>query len=318
MAHELRSTNRRGFTLIELLVVIAIIAVLIALLLPAVPQAREAARRSQCKNNFKQVTLGLHNYHDNFLTFQPGLYNNINQWSTLQASERVGWLPGLLPYIDQAPLFNKWAAEYATGVNGLNFTGRTTVIAGLTCPSDPVAGKMSGFGNGFVGNLLLSGGARAWGAQNTATDSAGGKPTGIFYTNSSVKLRDVTDGTSNTIISSEIKLVTDGGATPAGCSANNDTRGIMWNNVHMGTLIVTLRSPNSPVADVVGYSCQDIGQTPCTCNLSNGVVTPRSWHVGGVHAGLADGSVRFISSNVDTTVFQALGTVRGGEVIGKF
>ncbi|MES2788228.1 MAG: DUF1559 domain-containing protein [Planctomycetota bacterium] len=309
---------RRGFTLIELLVVIAIIAVLIALLLPAVQQAREAARRSQCKNNFKQIGLGLHNYHDSFKGFQPGLYNNINQWGTLAASERVGWLPAILPYIDQAPLYNQWQSEYASGTNALNFSLRTTVIPVLSCPSDPNAGKMSGWGNGFAANLLLSGGARAWGAQNTATDSAGGTPTGLFFPNSNVGLRDITDGTSNTIMSSEVNLYPDNGATVAGCSANSDPRGLMWNNVHMGSLIITLRPPNSPVADVVGYGCQNSPSTPCVCGLSNGVITPRSQHVGGVHAGLADGSVRFISSNIDTTLFQALGTKAGGEVISDF
>lgn len=310
--------RKRGFTLIELLVVIAIIAVLIALLLPAVQQAREAARRSQCKNNFKQIGVALHNYHDNFKTFQPGLYNNINQWSTLAASERIGWFAALLPYIDQGPMYNKWQAEYAAGTNGLSFSLRTTVVPVMMCPSDPNAGKMSGWGNGFAGNVVLSGGARAWGAQNTATDSAGGTPTGLFYTNSSVSIRDITDGTSNTIMSSEINLVPDGGTTVAGCSDNKDPRGLMWNNVHMGTLIVTLRPPNSPVADVVGYGCQTTTEAPCTCGLSNGVVVPRSRHVGGVHVGLADGSTRFVSSNVDTTLFQALGTKAGGEVVGDY
>ena len=219
--------QRRGFTLIELLVVIAIIAVLIALLLPAVQQAREAARRSQCKNNFKQIGVALHNYHDTFRVYQPGLYNNINQWSTLAASERIGWLSALLPYIDQAPLYNQWQTAFAAGTNGLAFAGRFTVLPVLMCPSDPNAGKMSGWTNGFAGNLLLSGGARAWGVQNTATDSAGGTPTGLFYTNSSVAIRDVTDGTSNTIMSSEINLVPDGGATLAGCADGNDPRGLM-------------------------------------------------------------------------------------------
>ena len=92
----------------------------------------------------------------------------------------------------------------------------------------------------------------------------------------------------------------------------------MWNHVHMGSLVTMLRPPNSPVADVVGYGCQNSAETPCTCNLSNGVITPRSRHVGGVHVGMADGAVRFVSSNVDTTIFQALGTRAGGEVIGDF
>lgn len=257
-------------------------------------------------------------YHDTFRVYQPGLYNNINQWSTLAASERIGWLSALLPYIDQAPLYNQWQTAFAAGTNGLAFAGRFTVLPVLMCPSDPNAGKMSGWTNGFAGNLLLSGGARAWGVQNTATDSAGGTPTGLFYTNSSVAIRDVTDGTSNTIMSSEINLVPDGGATLAGCADGNDPRGLMWNHVHMGSLITTLRPPNSPVADVVGYSCQNTANTPCTCGLSNGVTTPRSRHVGGVHVGLADGSARFVSSNVDTALFQALGTKAGGEVVGDY
>jgi len=109
--------RKRGFTLIELLVVIAIIAILIALLLPAVQQAREAARRSQCKNNLKQIGLALHNYHDNFRMFPPGdvrrLYGGVSSWTT----SMIGWIPRILPFLDQAVIYNQINWELETGVS---------------------------------------------------------------------------------------------------------------------------------------------------------------------------------------------------------
>ncbi|MES2788757.1 MAG: DUF1559 domain-containing protein [Planctomycetota bacterium] len=315
---QFQRMKRPGFTLIELLVVIAIIAVLIALLLPAVQQAREAARRTQCRNQLKQLGLALHNYHDTHTALPPGLFNRINDWGTLAASERIGWFSLVLPYLDQANLYNLWQKEYATGVNGLAFSGRHTNIPMFLCPSDPVGSKATV--DGISVSYLLNGGAQAWGNQYTATDSTGGIPTGLFYTNSSIRLRDITDGTSNTLLAGEIALVADSSAVVTGCSGTNrDMRGLAWNNVHLGSLVVTLRPPNSPIADVVGWSCINARLSPCnSCAYSNGVVTIRSNHTGGAHLAMADGSVRFASSNVNTATFQRVGSRADGEVLGEW
>ncbi|MCU0875847.1 MAG: DUF1559 domain-containing protein [Pirellulaceae bacterium] len=291
-------------------------------MLPAIQAAREAARRTQCNNNIKQLGVALHNYHDTFKVMPPGLYNRINDWSTAPpvgtSCNRNGWFPHVLPFIEQSALYEQWVNESATGVDGLNFSGRHTVVPAFFCPSDPAGAKPST--NGISGNYVLSGGARAWGNQGTATDSAGGEPTGMFYPQSRVRLGDLVDGTSTTLMSSEIILVPDGPAVVAGCSGGTrDMRGLYWNHVHMGTLFVSLRSPNSPSPDVVGWSCINHTRAPCnSCSYSNGVVTARSYHPGGVHSGLADGSVRFVADSIDTTAFQALGTRNGQEVVPTF
>ena len=139
--------RKHGFTLIELLVVIAIIAVLIALLLPAVQQAREAARRTQCKNNLKQTGLALHNYHDTFNQF-PSAFGN--QTVNSSGGERWGhsqWV-SLLPYFDQAPLFNQWNfLANDEGWGGNQNISRDAKIPTLKCPSSILPDKSP---NGFV------------------------------------------------------------------------------------------------------------------------------------------------------------------------
>lgn len=313
-------SSKHGFTLIELLVVIAIIAILIALLLPAVQQAREAARRSTCKNNLKQLGLALHNYHETHRVFPPGMMNSIANWpedSSLGASARGGWFALVLPFIDQAPLYNTWAAEQSAGTANLFFSLRTTPVAAFMCPSDPETGKITT--NGFAGNYLLSGGGFAWGLSGTITDVNGKKPSGMFYTRSKVRMRDVTDGTSSTIMASEINLVNDtDGNVGSGCGAR-DMRGLYWNYVHMGSLIVTARPPNSPAGDVMSWGGRTTPHAPiASCSNDYTIVIPRSRHTGGVHVSLADGAVRFVSSNIDTSLFQNLGTIGGGEVISDF
>ncbi|WP_437222948.1 DUF1559 domain-containing protein [Planctomicrobium sp. SH661] len=318
----------RGFTLIELLVVIAIIAVLIALLLPAVQQAREAARRSQCKNNLKQLGLAMHNYHETHNVFPPGMFNVINGYGPPYEGEagttnRVTFMAMILPFIDQSALYQKFAS--------LTQSGGSTVypwyvpglcdakIPTMFCPSDPSAGFLDPGGNGIHANYLGCTGARDWGAQYTNTDSTGAVPGGIFHCRSKTALRDVTDGASNTILMGEI-LTVNGGEAVAACPTNIDLRGLMWNGVHMTALFSTLYPPNPPNADILGYNaCSRTPQTPVAANQQEHMnLSARSLHTGGAHVTLADGSVRFISNNTNTGTFNALGTRAGGEVVGEF
>ena len=197
--------SRRGFTLIELLVVIAIIAVLIALLLPAVQQAREAARRTQCKNNLKQLGLALHNYHDTFLVFPPGQFQPLGT-NVNSSTNRSCWMQRILPYIDQATLFNTFATNMS-GPAGFasNWPGANTILPALMCPSDPSSPKnatASGLANqGFSGNYSVCAGSTTFGV-----DGGGDKLNGMFFCYSRTSIRDTTDGTSNTLLAGEILL----------------------------------------------------------------------------------------------------------------
>jgi len=196
---------RLGFTLIELLVVIAIIGVLIALLLPAVQQAREAARRSQCLNNLKQIGLALHNYHDAFNVLPPGARRSRDGANTIEAWGSWGIHSMLLPYLDQtatADLLNYDANSYRNDgtCNGyVNWTAMSTRINGFLCPSDATkdVGTYNGFrnaGNNYVGS---NGDTTRWGTYD-ASDSRG-----IFWIDSNVSLGQVSDGLKSTIAFSE-------------------------------------------------------------------------------------------------------------------
>ena len=300
---------RRGFTLIELLVVIAIIAVLIALLLPAVQQAREAARRSQCKNNLKQIGLAMHNYHDTFRAFPPGQFNYLS--SDLTGSvNRYCWMQMILPYIDQAPLYNQFApymSSASLATVAYNWPSVGTVIPSLMCPSDPAGPKTTSASGpqGFHGNYVASAGSTVFGS-----NGGGGSLNGMFFPFSKINVRDVSDGLSNTLMMAEIIVVTD--------TASNDFRGRYYNSWEGNVLVSTLNPPNTSVGDVASY-CVSTTSAPCAANTSSNVnQSARSYHTGGVHSGLADGSVRFISSNISTVTWNSLGTRATGEVLGEF
>jgi prepilin-type N-terminal cleavage/methylation domain-containing protein len=307
--------RRAAFTLIELLVVIAIIAVLIALLLPAVQQAREAARRTQCKNNMKQIGLALHNYHDTFRVFPPGQFNFIGSDAPHvypYGGARACWMQQLLPYIDQAPLYAGFAPGMASGTYALNWAGKQTVIPGFNCPSDPVGSKVMTAGaasaaasQGFHGNYVLCGASTDFGPAGS-----GANLNGIVHPLSKTSLSSVTDGSSNTVMGSEILLTVD--------TASHDLRGRYYNSWEGNVLFSTLLPPNTTTGDrsMQNYCINGI-RRPCATS-GNNVQFARSFHVGGVHVLMGDGATRFISENISTLTWNSLGSRAGSEVVGEF
>ncbi len=309
-------SRRRGFTLIELLVVIAIIAILIALLLPAVQQAREAARRTQCKNNIKQLGLAFHNYHDVFNTFPPGW---VSQYVAAPTGEPTIWSWGamLLPYLDQAPLYNTlqpgtWRIDqHLSGASGnaAAATGLRTPLPAFRCASD-VGPGLNDWGNATYGgsdtyNRNLSDGTnRIAGATSNyvynadtgdsitpsvvASISTYGPPLGIGYQNSKNGIRDITDGTSNTILIGErawqIKNLSIGAGNALGFAPASSSGSYL--NLQCRACLAT-----------VGLPYWGLNQTVVnSADQTRGYSSP---HVGGVHFLMGDGAVRFISENID-------------------
>jgi prepilin-type N-terminal cleavage/methylation domain-containing protein len=335
------STRRaRGFTLIELLVVIAIIAVLIALLLPAVQQAREAARRSQCKNNLKQIGLALHNYLDANSVFPPSFCFSTNgSWSIHGR---------ILPYLEQASAYQKvrldldWAnpINLATGVQMLR-------IPVYVCPSEANdAMHYAGPGEGNIYPHSYGFNFGTWLVYNPVT---GGGGDGVFHPNSKTRPASITDGLTNTLCSTDVKAYTpyfrntsDPGpnppATPGiistfasgaefklGPNRDDNAGHTEWCDgpVHQSGM-TTVFTPNTDVPYLhtdgrtydVDYNSRYEGTS--TTQVTYAAITARSWHEGVVHAALMDGSVRTISENISLTIWRALGTRGGGEVIGEF
>lgn len=299
--------SSRGFTLIELLVVIAIIAILIALLLPAVQQAREAARRTQCKNNMKQLGLALHNYHDVHRAFPPGwIAVDSGVQSAHDGLNGAGWGTMILPYLDQAPLYDRFNANLAIH-DPLNIPFIDNVLPAWQCPSDPKPDKWEIEEEGSPGTVLAElptanyigafGTEELDGCENapgTAPVAANGqcRGNGVFYHNSKVRIRDITDGTTNTIMVGERR--TDPGlgwySTWPGMVAEGEEafQRILGSADHV---------PNDPVGHLDDFS---------------------SNHTGGSQFMMGDGSVRFVSENIDHGLYQSLATIQGGEVIGEF
>ena len=266
-------SRRQGFTLIELLVVIAIIAILIALLLPAVQQAREAARRTQCRNNLKQIGLGLHNYHESYNTFPPGYVAKIPNLQT--SSERGMWAWGMLilPQIDQAPLYNTLGGGTTwLDVVVATAAGRSALQTPLTvfrCPSD-TGPALNNFDNTLAGNemtgafysrfvtdgttkipIATSNYLMCMNAGDSTTPavfpSQYGPALGVGFQNSSIRFRDITDGSSNTFAVGERAWKFDnllaGAGTIYGHSAApqaNIDQGASWNVKSSGTNVLSL------------------------------------------------------------------------------
>jgi prepilin-type N-terminal cleavage/methylation domain-containing protein len=315
-----------GFTLIELLVVIAIIAILIALLLPAVQQAREAARRTQCKNNMKQIGLAIHNYHDTFDSFPVGNYPNYTG----------NWRIGILPYIDQSTMFNRitftpnpadfnaWGGTF--GINAPVFRG--TLVPAFNCPSSTLPrnstlGTMNNFDNAQTMDYVgIAGGVDEL-APNRWDPSGLGLCTDVVYSGRMChngllpalrhkKMRDATDGSSNTMLVGE----------QSGMLGGTDVRANYWGGWG-GTSLERTPFPGVTGCEIVtgittvryqiNATSAPSGNQPWYLNT-----VMNSFHTGGCHALLGDGSVRFLSQNMNLPTLIYLSVANDAKTIGEF
>jgi len=312
-------------------VVIAIIAVLIALLLPAVQQAREAARRSQCKNNLKQIALALHNYHDTFGLFP---YGGRGEGSTITHS-RDSWFQRVLPYVDQAPMYNLLEADttiyFWSGTSAVIRQIGETVVSSFVCPSDPHQTNNRGGAStnwAFQGNYAGNGGVGTYTVNSSGMIDVSVRSvttplyttSGIFGISSSTRMRSITDGMSNTLLIGE-------GIVRQGSGTWGNLGGYWGGSTHGGVTFTTAEVPNTSVPDSM-YSCKSSNTpgapngAPCSGSTSNGATLRynflRSYHIGGVQVALCDGSVRFVSDSVDLQTWRKAGVAADGLVLGEF
>jgi len=302
---SLPDSHRRAFTLIELLVVIAIIAILIALLLPAVQQAREAARRVQCRNHLKQLGLALHNYHDTFQVLPMGYHWPLG----------TGWSYHLLPYLDQAPLYNSFTVGTPSAMSSSIWrSGAPEAALGVSlpvfrCPSSTAPDAQENI-DGIARRVPCDYTACASGVRTSdfGTGAKGIGPEGLdgtFYRISSTRMRDFLDGSSNTVgigeaVSESSASMVDHWSIGSDDLGRNDTPFSQDASEFLGSLGVGLN---------LFY----------TGSVSNDLeLSFKSRHVGGVHFLLMDGTVRFVSTSVNEAIRKSLGTRAGSEVPGEF
>lgn len=321
------SFYRRGFTLIELLVVIAIIAVLIALLLPAVQQAREAARRTQCRNNLKQLGLAMHNYASSNGGLPMSKTTSGAGLTQFPAQARI------LPFIDMTPLYKQinWNLSDADPTNA---TAWAFTVPAFRCASDPdtlqatAGGRNNYYTNTgtVIGNSLPS---QVVGGTNYGMPY----PDGAFFQDSFVRIGDIIDGTSNTAMMSE-RMLGDGSNSISTRASDTFEPGVYPADTASAVTIcratdttnIALQGKSNGGASWLApdhtttyyYHVLPPNDLSCMYPPSRVTTTANSRHTGGVHLLLCDGSTRFVSENIDINVWQAIGSRKGGEVIGNF
>ncbi len=329
-----RGSGRRawwGFTLIELLVVIAIIATLVALLLPAVQQAREAARRSQCKNNLHNIGLALHNYMEAMRVLPPSriAMGQVGWGGPAQGGppfylNATGWTM-LLPYLDQAPLFNlynhniaaSWSTVYGAytpaqcmGDPNLNAPVTRTQLSVLLCPSDNNEIYYSSMNKYYSISGTIAGGARTNYDFNVWYDEyyyqgypVPGNLRPYFAADNSSKVDDAKDGSSNTLMVTETIRNVWNGVPPA------------WGHGGHVQIGIAPDLPWTPGINVFTYPGYPQSYMPG--RLANWAAAG-SLHTGGCHGLLGDGSVRFISQNISNQTLFNLHRMNDGNVVGSF
>jgi len=310
-----RVTHKRSaFTLIELLVVIAIIATLVAILLPAVQQAREAARRSTCKNNLKQLALAMHNYHDVNNTLP--LFGD-DRWD----ADTFSWYARILPYIEQSALYDTIDFRFRPnggGASSVNRQARLALIPTMVCPSE----------NSVVGEE----GAQDWGTRRLSYSANMGNSNigqenpnnwdGVWTYNfegapfrmgQCKRFADIIDGLSNTLLIAEV---------PINQNSNGWQGGYATPTLAAGAGFTTYLSPNTTASIDSGRRCwganDDFSGRKLLCHLNNNwrsaTFASMSMHQGGVQTALCDGSVRFVSENISLQEWREASTSQGGKV----
>jgi prepilin-type N-terminal cleavage/methylation domain-containing protein/prepilin-type processing-associated H-X9-DG protein len=310
------SSNRSGFTLVELLVVIAIIGVMVGLLLPAVQAAREAARRMQCSNNLKQIGLAIHNYESSYKALPAGCNGVPNAAGTNFNGHGWTWHASLLPFIEQTTLYDAVQGPDGMGnelggtTSGKPLIVRDTDVSIFWCPSQPDVSngtQKGGFQpsnyNGNMGTRIGNGNDdcictgvanlsdmlnNPWGCMNG---------NGIFYVRSKTRFNDVIDGLTNTIFVSEVP--DSGGDAMGGFSAGADRKAIFSGG-----------GDSNPPTEMTEFLIAAESNDPINGGAEEAA---GSWHVGGAHFLMGDGSVRFLSENIDMKTYQAISTRAGGE-----
>lgn len=336
------SRRVRGFTLVELLVVIAIIGILVALLLPAIQAARSAARRAQCQSSIRQQGIACLLYLDTKKHFPHATYNyidstgigtappygthdGINPGPGPHKQDRRCWMHDLLRYQEQSALYDRFeqymnSGNLASGITAIKFPETRTVIPIAICPEDPISPKMDNIDvatYGFQGmhgnyaacvgsnffNMPLPGDTNKYGQMQSSAHQDG-----MMFAASKVKTGMVTDGTSKTLLISEIALVED--------STTQDIRGRYYNPAHGGVMFTTKEPPNTSIPDRVKW-CDPVGTAYAPCSQATQAMfnSARSHHAGMVNACRADGSVATIFDDVDPLVYKAMGSRDGGETL---
>lgn len=297
MCQQTRRLGRPAFTLIELLVVIAIIAVLIALLLPAVQQAREAARRAQCKNNLVQLSLALQNYHMAHRVLPSGCVNETSPVVNAPVGYDMGWIAQILPYLDEGNLYRVF--DFSISAHDQKLPGLNLSV--LRCPS-----------------RASSGGSDYGGCHHDSEAPIDEDNNGVLFLNSSVRLRDVTDGRRYTIFIGEINPVGNMLSPFSGTNASLRNAGtpIAYPNLSSNAFgyYGQYEEPAEPVEtpDIYDEDGQLIDPTLLTVGGFG------SEHEGGALFGLGDGSVQMISSRIDARLFRHLANRHDGQVVGEF